>query len=63
MQAKPPNAACNPSKKITVATSFDNQNENSIYLRLIRYTQAKGFDKPQDVVRLALSRFLDKEGF
>jgi hypothetical protein len=51
------------SKKVPLTTSFDNQNETSLYQRLLRYTTKKGLNKPQDVVRLAVSKFLDKEEF
>jgi hypothetical protein len=49
------------TKKVPLTTSFDNQNENSLYRRLLKYADKKGFNKPQDVVRLAVSKFLDKE--
>jgi hypothetical protein len=55
-------AASNPTiKKVPLTTSFENENEKSLYRRLLAYTKAKGFNKPQDVVRLAVSKFLDKE--
>lgn len=65
MQAKTNSAVVNQNttKKVPLTTSFDNTNDNSLYRRLCRYAEQKGLNKPQDVVRLAVSKFLDKEDF
>jgi hypothetical protein len=57
----PPTSAT--SKKVPLTTSFANQNEKSLYQRLVKYTTEKGLGKPQDAVRLAVSKFLDMEGY
>lgn len=58
-----PSAKKSPIKKVPLSTSFDNQNDNSVFKRLMKYSADKGFEKPQDVVRLAVSKFLDKEDY
>jgi hypothetical protein len=51
-------------KTVPICTSFDNSNgEKSIYQRLRKYTRDKGLGKEQDSVRLAVAKFLEKEGY
>lgn len=47
---------------VPVKTSFDNKGENSIYKRMTKYCQSKGIAHP-DLIRIAVSLFLDKAGF
>lgn len=44
---------------VTEETTFD----GDVYKRMQRYAKAKGLGKTQNVTRLAVSYFLDKEGF
>jgi hypothetical protein len=57
------------SKKLDILPDDDNgvkeltTYQKHIYNRMLKYIKAKGLHKTQDLTRLAVSYFLDKEGF
>ena len=51
------------TKNIVLGVSFENDNDEALFRRLVRYAKANGLGKPQNAVRLAVAKFLQSEGF
>jgi hypothetical protein len=50
--------------KVPLTVTLDNSHPTtSVYARLMSYTENAGLSFPQDVIRLAVAKFLEKEGY
>lgn len=50
------------NKSVSIHVTFQNENERSLFKRLMKYSKDKGI-KIQDTVRFAASMFMDKAGY
>jgi hypothetical protein len=57
--SNPENQNTTVAKPVPITTSFD----AVVFARLLKYTSKQGLGKEQNVIRLAVSKFLDKEGY